>query len=101
MTALVRYLKAQILPKNNREAWKLIKRSESYVFDGDTLLRKSRSGSFPLMRCLSETEAREILKEIHEGACGNHAGGRSLAHKALRLGYYWPTMEQDAADYAR
>ncbi|XP_074289007.1 uncharacterized protein LOC141614150 [Silene latifolia] len=29
------------------------------------------------------------------------AGGRSLSNKALRQGYFWPTMRADAAEYAR
>ncbi|KAL6133886.1 hypothetical protein ACLB2K_066119 [Fragaria x ananassa] len=28
--------------------------------------------------------------------CGNHGGARNLLLKALRAGYYWPTLEQDA-----
>ncbi|GAV76793.1 rve domain-containing protein, partial [Cephalotus follicularis] len=33
--------------------------------------------------------------------CGNHTGGRTLSHKLLRQGYYWPTMHQDAIDLVR
>ena len=33
--------------------------------------------------------------------CGNHPGGRTLAHKVHTQGYYWPTMKSDAADYVR
>lgn len=29
----------------------------------------------------------------HEGDCGNHSGPRSLIHKMLRQGFYWPTMK--------
>ena len=28
-------------------------------------------------------------------------GGQSLAHKALRQGYFWPTMKTDAMSFAR
>ncbi|KAL0313367.1 UNVERIFIED_CONTAM: hypothetical protein Sradi_5736000 [Sesamum radiatum] len=38
------------------------------------------------------------MREIHEGSCGNHSGGRSLAGKALRQGYFWPSMQKDALD---
>ncbi|KAK3039752.1 hypothetical protein RJ639_027409 [Escallonia herrerae] len=41
------------------------------------------------------------LREVHEGICGQHLGGRALAHKVLRQGYYWPTMQQDAMSYTR
>ncbi|RVX05543.1 Transposon Tf2-2 polyprotein [Vitis vinifera] len=42
-----------------------------------------------------------VLAELHEGICGNHAGGRSLAHRAHSQGYYWPTMKKDAAAYVQ
>ena len=37
-----------------------------------------------------------MLKEIHFGSCGDHVGARILAKKAIRLGYYRPTMYRDA-----
>ncbi|KAL0445196.1 UNVERIFIED_CONTAM: hypothetical protein Slati_2242300 [Sesamum latifolium] len=37
-----------------------------------------------------------ILQKIHSGCCGAHAGTWTLANKALRAGYFWPTMKQDA-----
>ena len=42
-----------------------------------------------------------MLAELHEGICGNHSGGRTLAHRAHTQGYYWPTMKSDVADYVR
>ncbi|XP_057965402.1 uncharacterized protein LOC131155965 [Malania oleifera] len=41
------------------------------------------------------------MREVHEGVCGTHAGGLSLARKILRSGYYWMTMERDCIDFAR
>ena len=51
---------------------------------------------FTLLRCLDDEETNYVLKEIHEGICGNHSGARTLAFKALQQGYFWPTMHQDA-----
>ncbi|GKA52720.1 reverse transcriptase domain-containing protein [Tanacetum coccineum] len=39
--------------------------------------------------------------QIHEGSCSMHAGPRSVVAKAMRLGYYWPTMHWDARDMIR
>nr|GEX77018.1 hypothetical protein [Tanacetum cinerariifolium] len=39
-----------------------------------------------------------VMREIHEGSCSMHAGPRSVVAKAVRLGYYWPTMHKDACD---
>ena len=41
-----------------------------------------------------------MLQEIQEGECGNHESGPSTARKAMRQGYYWPSMERDAHDFA-
>ena len=55
----------------------------------------------PLLRCLRPSEADYALWEVHEGACGNHLGARSLSHKLLRQGYYWPTMHHDSIEYVK
>nr|GFC07485.1 reverse transcriptase domain-containing protein [Tanacetum cinerariifolium] len=41
------------------------------------------------------------MREIHEGSCSMHAGPRAIVTKAMRLGYYWPTMHKDARDMIR
>ena len=41
------------------------------------------------------------MREVHEGICGNHSGLRSLVHKLVQAGYYWPTMQADAKAYVR
>jgi cell wall assembly regulator SMI1 len=46
------------------------------------------------MKCVHTEEGREILQEIHEGVCGNHAASRTLVGKAFRSGFYWPTAWQ-------
>ena len=61
----------------------------------DKLYRKSWDGPM-LKTCLTEKEGLEVMKQIHEGVCSNHTGGRSLAHKAMTLGYLWPKMLRDA-----
>ncbi|KAK2997226.1 hypothetical protein RJ639_026117 [Escallonia herrerae] len=60
-----------------------------------------RSFTLPYLRCLTTTESDYALREVHEGICGQHLGGRALAHKVLRQGYYWPTMHRDALDYTK
>lgn len=55
----------------------------------------------PLLKCVEGAEADYVLAEIHEGICGQHLGGRALAAKALRAGYYWPTMNEDSQNYVK
>ncbi|RDX82403.1 hypothetical protein CR513_36805, partial [Mucuna pruriens] len=41
-----------------------------------------------LIQYLGELEAERAIKEVHEGACGSHIGGRALASKIARTGFY-------------
>ncbi|GJZ75122.1 reverse transcriptase domain-containing protein [Tanacetum coccineum] len=46
-------------------------------------------------------QAEYVVKEIHEGSCSIHSGPRSVVAKAIRSGYYWPTMHKDARNIIR
>ena len=52
-----------------------------------------------LSESLGAEEADYVMREVHEGICGNHSGSRALVHKLVRAGYYWPTMQKDAEAY--
>ena len=43
----------------------------------------------------------KLLAELHDGVCGSHVGGRSLAHRAMTQGFWWPQMQKDDAEYVR
>ena len=60
-----------------------------------------RGFSRPNLRCLSHEEADYVMREVHEGICGNHLGARLLVHKLIRAGYYWPIMLKDAQAYVK
>ena len=99
ITPIILYLKDGILPEGKDKARKLRVRSARYVLLNDTLYK--RGFSQPYLRCLSPDEANYVLREVHEGACGNHLGARSLIHKVVRAGYYWPTIQADAKAYVK
>ena len=86
MTPIVSYLKDGKLPEGKDEARKLRIRAARYVLMDEVLYK--RGFSQPYLRCLAPHEANYVLREIHEGACGNHSGARSLIHKVVRAGYY-------------
>ena len=86
MAPIISYLKDGILPDGKDEARRLRVRSARYVLLNDALYKIGFSQ--PYLRCLSPDEANYVLKEVHEGACGNHSGARSLIHKVVRVGYY-------------
>ena len=66
----------------------------------DGQLYKRSIGS-PYLMCLTPEQGQYVLAELHEGICGNHPGGRTLAHQAHTQRYYWPTMKSDAVDYVK
>ena len=86
MTLIISYFKDGSLPEGKDEAKRLRVRSARYVLLNDVLYK--RGFSQPYLRCLSPDEANYVLKEVHEGACGNHSGARSLIHKVVRARYY-------------
>ena len=99
MTPIVSYLKEGKLPQERDEARKLRIKSARYVLMDEVLY--NRGFSQPYLRCLALDEANYVLREIHKGACGNHSGARTLIHKVVRAGYYWPTIQADAKAYVK
>ena len=98
-TTIVSYLKDGILPNEKEAARKLKVQAARFVLIKDVLYK--RDFSRPYLRCLGNEEADHVMREVHEGICGNHSGSRLLVHKLVRAGYYWLTMQADAEAYVR
>ena len=94
---IIKYLEKGELPEDKMEARKLKSRSGRYTLINGVLYK--RGYAQPYLKCVADRDAEYILKEIHMGVCGNHSGGRALAHKVLRTGYYWPTIAKDAQSF--
>ena len=90
MDPIIAYLKNGELPDNKTEARILRLKAARYVIYDNKLYMRGYSMS--LLKYVTRFEENYIIREIHEGICGNHTKGQSLAFKALRQGYYWPTM---------
>ncbi|XP_050241072.1 uncharacterized protein LOC126689967 [Quercus robur] len=99
MTPIVSYLKDGRLLEARDEAKKLRIKAARYVLMDEVLYK--RGFSQPYLRCLAPDEANYVLREVHEGTYGNHSGARSLIHKVVRAGYYWPTVQVDAKAYVK
>jgi hypothetical protein len=99
MTPILNYLQDGSLPRYEDEAKKIRHRSSRYLIINGHLYR--RAHSMPYLRCLGPSESREAIKEVHEGACGHHSGGRAMAHQLTRLGYYWPTLLRDVTAFTK
>jgi ribonuclease HI len=69
------------------EATRILRCRKGYVLVGGNLYKRGSASSI-LMKCVCTEEGREILQEIHEGVCGNHAASRTLVSKTFRSGFY-------------
>ena len=88
-----------MLPLDPTEAKRVKKSSSKFtLIDGDLF----RFGfTHPVLVCVHGEQCTRIMSELHEGVCGSHVGGRALASRVLRAGYYWPTLKEDCAGYAQ
>ena len=96
---LIAYLRTGILPDGKDAARKMKVQASRFVLIRDVLYK--RGFSRPYLRCLSHDEVDYVMREVHEGIYGNHSTARSLVHKLIRAGYYWPIMLKDAQAYVK
>jgi hypothetical protein len=84
------------LPSDKIEARRITRRAKSFVIFGDNKELNRRSPTGILQRCITNEEGRNLLNDLHSGACGHHAAPRTLVGNAFRQGFYWPTAVSDA-----
>ncbi|CAL8166834.1 unnamed protein product [Prunus armeniaca] len=97
MDPITQFLQNQTLPADLAEGRRVRYRSARYLIINGALYK--RGFSLPYLRCLIPKEGTYVLREIHEGICGNHSGAHSLAHKVIRQGYFWPSLHTDAQTF--
>ena len=54
-----------------------------------------------ITRCIRKKETTTILDHCHSRPCGGHFGGSRTAAKVLQSGFFWPTLHQDAYNFAK
>ncbi|XP_070016055.1 uncharacterized protein [Nicotiana sylvestris] len=91
---IVAFWQYGIVPDNKKKVYALRKKVARYCLKQGNLYRKMFGG--PLAICLGPSQMEYVMREIHEGHCGNHASGSSLVRTLIRAGYYWPKMEEEA-----
>jgi hypothetical protein len=91
--AFIDYIQEHKLPPGidpkSAEATRILQRSKGYVLVGGNLCKRG-SASGILMKCVSTEEGKEILQEIYEGVCENHAASHTLVGKTFCSSFYWP-----------
>ncbi|GJW08421.1 reverse transcriptase domain-containing protein [Tanacetum coccineum] len=99
MTPIYKYLTEETLPAEVNKARAVRQKSQRFAVVNGVLYKKYFLG--PWLQCVGPLQVNYVLREIHEGSCSMHAGTRSVVAKALRTGYYWPTMHKDARTLIR
>ena len=89
--SITQFLKEDILPEERSEADKVRRKATRFWLSENHKLYK-RSFSGPYLLCVHPEITELLLEELHEGICGSHTAGRSLAHRAITQGYWWPSM---------
>ena len=85
-TPLISYLRNGMLPDGKDATRKLKVQASRFVLIKDVLYKRGFSHLY--LRCLSPEKADYVMREVHEGICGNHSGAQSLVNKLIRAGYY-------------
>ena len=80
MTPIVHYLSLGEFPDNRIEGHKIQVQEARFSLVNGQLYKRSLNG--PYLKCLTNQQGQYVLVELHEGICGNHPGGRTLAHSA-------------------
>jgi hypothetical protein len=93
------YLQGHYHPSDCNEAKRLKHKSRDFAIVEGQLYKKGINQ--PMLKCITETEGLEILREVQGGTCGSHSGPNALAAKVIREGFYWPTIICTANRVAR
>jgi hypothetical protein len=96
---IMAYLRGHYEPQHELQEKRLKQRARGYeVVNGELY----KSGvTEPWLRCITSEKGLELLKEIQSGFRGAHIGTRALAGKAIKQGFYWPTIIIDAKALVR
>jgi ribonuclease HI len=96
---IMAYLRGHYEPQDELEEKILKQRARGYTVVNEELYKSGVTE--PWLRCITSEKGLELLKEIHSGFCGAHIGTRALAGKAIKQGFYWPTINIDAKALVR
>ncbi|XP_025670714.1 uncharacterized protein [Arachis hypogaea] len=99
MDPIADFLQNGKLPQDEKEAKAIRREAAKYTIIQDQLFKKGLSQ--PLLKCLHPDQTNYVLREVHEGCCGHHIGGKALSRKLIRAGYYWLTMMNDSKEFVR
>ena len=97
----VNYLASDIIPSDLsfHQRKKFMYAVKKFFWDEPYLYRSCADGL--IRRCVPECEMLSVLEECHSSPIGGHHSGIQTSHKILQCGYNWPTLHQDAHEFAK
>jgi hypothetical protein len=96
---MMAYLRGHYELQDELEEKRLKQKARNYAVVNGELYKSGFTE--PWLRCITFEKGLELLKEIYSGFCGAHIGTRALAGKAIKQGFYWPTINIDAKTLVR
>ena len=93
---ILNFLVNKELPIDEVLARQVQRQAAAYTIVNKELVRRSVTGLY--QRYMESDQGQAILKDIHQGECGQHAASRSLVAKAFRHGFFWPTTLEDTKE---
>ena len=100
MDLIVSFLKDDTLLEEKSETEKIRRKAPRFWLSVDHKLYKRCYFELYLL-CIHPKASELLLEELHEGICGSHTGERSLSHRAITQGYWWPGMQNEAQEYVK
>ena len=100
MDPIIQFLSKDVLPEDKSDVEKIQRKAPRFWLSEDQKLYK-QSFSGPYLLYIHPEASELIIEELHEGICGSHTGGKSLAHRAITQGYWWPNMQKEALEYVK
>ncbi|KAL1317601.1 uncharacterized protein LOC107640596 [Arachis ipaensis] len=97
MDPIINFLEKAELPSDEKMAKTIRREAAKYAIIQVHLFKKGLSQ--PLLKCLHPDQTEYVIREVHKGCCGHHIGGKALARKLIRAGYYWPSMMADSKEF--
>ena len=94
------FLERDILLEEKSETEKVRRKALRFWLSEYRKLYK-RSFFGPYLFCVHPEASGSLLEELHEGVCRSHTRGKSLSHRAITQGYWWPDMQKEAHEYVR
>ena len=89
MDPIIDFLAEDQVPDDEKEANRVRQVASQYWLSANHKLYQ-RSFGGPYLLCLHLEKVNGLSAKLYDGVCDNHVGGRSLAHRAMTQGFWWP-----------